>query len=130
MNIPTNAINKLKEFKQKEKFMEDMSVFYPGIGNEELRPILSAHINQAADDFKVLIESGLKNEKDFQDKIELGLQRFSGIYLDLDTEDRERICHYFEELMEIVGLESSDGHLNNFLYDFDPSGADEQKNGQ
>ena len=40
---------------------------------------------------------------------------------ELDTEDRERICHYYEELMNIVGLESSGGHLNNFMYGFDPA---------
>ena len=38
-----------------------------------------------------------------------------------DTEDRERLCSYFEELMDIVGLESSGGHLNNFMYGFDPN---------
>ncbi|NOU62328.1 DUF4844 domain-containing protein, partial [Marinifilum caeruleilacunae] len=36
-------------------------------------------------------------------------------------EDRERICCYFEELMDIVGLESSDGQLNDFMYGFNPS---------
>jgi hypothetical protein len=46
------------------------------------------------------------------------LDRFKSIYVEIDTEDRERVCAYFEELMDIVGLESSDGHLNNFLYGF------------
>ena len=27
--------------------------------------------------------------------------------------------HYFKVLMDIVGLESSDVHLNNFMYAFD-----------
>jgi hypothetical protein len=57
----------------------------------------------------------------YQDKIKIGLKRFGDIYINLDTEDRERVCHYFEELMDIVGLESSDGHLNNFMYGFDPT---------
>ena len=42
--------------------------------------------------------------KDYQKKIEIGLKRFSDIYYNLDTEDRERVCLYFEELMDIVGL--------------------------
>ncbi|RYE55749.1 MAG: DUF4844 domain-containing protein, partial [Sphingobacteriales bacterium] len=29
--------------------------------------------------------------------------------------------HYFEELMQLVGLNSSEGRLNKFLYGFDPS---------
>ena len=41
--------------------------------------------------------------------------------MDLDTEDRERVCSYFEELMNIVKLESSEGQLNKFMYGFDPS---------
>ena len=53
--------------------------------------------------------------------LSLGLERFSDIYLELDTEDRERICTYFEELMDIVGLESSGGYLNDFMYGFDPT---------
>jgi hypothetical protein len=53
--------------------------------------------------------------------IKTGLSRFSDVYLDLDTEDRERVCVYFEELMDIVGLESSNGQLNMFMYGFDPT---------
>ena len=43
------------------------------------------------------------------------------IYMQLDTEDRERVSTYFEELMDIVGLQSSDGKLNQFIYGFDPN---------
>jgi hypothetical protein len=38
----------------------------------------------------------------------------------VDTEDRERACLYLEEIMDIVGLESSDGLLNRWMYGFDP----------
>ena len=54
-------------------------------------------------------------------KIGIGLSRFADIYLELNTEDRERVCSYFEELMDIVGLESSNGQLNKFMYEFDPN---------
>ena len=50
--------------------------------------------------------------------IKIGLERFKDI---VDTEDRERICLYYEELMNMVGLESSAGLLNKFLYGFDPN---------
>ena len=42
------------------------------------------------------------------------------IYFELDTENRERVCSYFEELMDIVGLKSSNGQLNKFMYGFEP----------
>ena len=112
-------MDKFKVFKSKEKFIEDTVFFYPGISNPLLRPTLTAKINQAADDFIKLAQSGGATDKDYQDKIEIGLQRFSDIYIKLDTEDRERVCHYFEQLMDIVGLESSGGHLNDFIYGFD-----------
>lgn len=114
-------MEKFKEFKSKEKFVQDKVFFYPGISNSILRPRLTERINQATDDFMKLAESGNATNKDYQDKIEIGLERFADIYINLDTEDRERICHYFEQLMDIVGLESSGGHLNDFMYDFDPA---------
>ena len=43
------------------------------------------------------------------------------IELGYDSEDRERILLYFQEIMDIVGLESSNGQLNNFYYGFDPN---------
>jgi len=80
---------------------------------------LTVKINQAANDFEEVAVSKNPTNKNYLDKIKLGLDRFSDIYIDLDTEDRERVCSYFEELMDIVGLESSDGLLNDFMYGFD-----------
>ena len=118
---PINAMDKFEQFKAKEKFVQDNSIFYPGIADENLKPILTEKINQSADDFKALAEKGQSTDKEYQEKIKVGLLRFSDVYENLDTEDRERVCHYFEELMDIVGLESSNGQLNEFVYGFDPT---------
>ncbi|WP_324677188.1 DUF4844 domain-containing protein [Hymenobacter sp. GOD-10R] len=112
---------KFDEFKNKEKFLQDNKLFYPGISDLRLKPILTEKINISADDFKTLADKGNVTSKEYQDAIKKGLDRFAEIYIDLDTEDRERVCSYYEELMDIVGLESSDGHLNNFMYGFDPT---------
>ena len=69
---------------------------------------------------KRIIFEGEKAGKN-QEKIKIGLSRFAEVYMELDTEDRERVCTYFEELMDIVGLESSSGQLNKFMYGFDPN---------
>lgn len=119
IETPKNAMNKFTEFHNKEKFLEDNKSFYPGIGNPKLLPILTLKINEACEDFKNISQKQNPTEKDYQEKIKIGLERFSDLYLELDTEDRERICTYFEELMDIVGLESSGGHLNDFMYGFD-----------
>ena len=86
-----------------------------------MKPILTERINLAAEDFEKVAQSGNASEEDYQNAIKKGLNRFSEIYLDIDTENRERVCGYFEELMDIVELESSDGQLNNFMYGFDPT---------
>jgi len=121
IKTPENAMTKFEEFKSKEKFLEDDKLFYPGVGDPKLKPILTEKINLSAKDFKELADKGITTDKEYQDAIKKGLYRFSDIYLDLDTENRERICSYYEELMDIVGLESSGGHLNNFMYGFDPT---------
>jgi len=122
IKLSDSVMMQFEEFKNKEKFIQDDRLFYPGIGDPALRPILTEKINFAADDFKKLAEKGNASNKDYQDMIKKGLDRFSGLYLQLDTEDRQRICHYFEELMDIVELESSGGHLNRFMYGLDSGG--------
>ena len=121
LKTPDNAMTKFEEFKNKEKFLQDDKLFYPGIGDPKLKPILTEKINLVADDFKKLADNGNSTDKDYQNAIKIGLERLADLYLQLDTEDRERVCSYFEELMDIVGLESSGGHLNNFMYGYDPS---------
>lgn len=121
IETPKNAVNKFEEFEKKAKFVKDDKYYYPGIGNPKLLSTLTNRINKACEDFKVVSQSENPTDKTYQEKIKIGLERFSDLYLELDTEDRERICHYFEELMDIVGLESSDGLLNDFMYGFNPN---------
>ena len=115
---------KFQEFRKKRLFHEDLARSYPGLSQEHLRDVLTQKIMLATFDFEHLATSGHATDKDYQDKIKIGLERFTENYLDLDTEDRERLCAYFEELMDIVGLESSGGHLNWFMYDFDPGATE------
>lgn len=121
IKTPENAMKKLDEFKNKEKFLQDDTFHYPGIGNPKLKSILNEKINLSANDFKELSNQESVTAKEYQDAIKKGLDRFAEIYIDLETIDRERVCAYYEELMDIVGLESSGGHLNNFMYGFDPT---------
>ena len=119
MKTPKNANEKFAEFIAKKKFVEE--IFYPGIADEKMRPVFTEKINQIAADFKTVSELEKPTDKKYQEKIEIGLSRFAKIYLELDTEDRERVCKYIEDLMDIVELESSNGQLNKFMYGFDPN---------
>ena len=114
-------MDKFNEFIAKEKFVEDNSIFYPGISDERLRPSLTQKINQAAEDFREVFMSSNPSKEKYLEKIRIGLDRFKNTPVTSDTEDKERVCHYFQELMDIVGLESSEGILNKFMYGFDPN---------
>jgi len=120
LKAPTD-MNRFEKFILKEKFVTDNNIFYPGLANQEMKGILTEKINQAANDFKIVAISNNPTDEKYQEQIKIGLNRFSDLYVNLDTEDRERICLYFEELMDIVGLQSSAGLLNDFMYDFDPN---------
>lgn len=119
--IPFTEMNKFEEFKSKEKFSADESLFYTGVSDPTLKKALTTYINMAADDFAHIASEKESTDKKYQTAIKQGLDRITKDNLYLDTEDRERVCTYFEELMDIVGLESSDGHLNMFMYGFDPT---------
>jgi len=121
MKTPENANKQFAEFIAKKKFVaQPYPNYYPGIADEKMRPIFTEKINQIASDFKNVAESENPTNKDYQEQIGIGLSKFRENYLELDTEDREMICVYIEQLMDIVGLESSNGQLNKFMYGFDP----------
>jgi hypothetical protein len=121
MNTPNDAVEKLDAFLEKKKFEpQPYPNYYPGLSDEKMRPILTEKINQIAFDFKAVATSKNPTDKKYQEKITIGLARFSNIYLEIDSEDLDRICSYVEEIMDIVALESSDGQLNAFRYGFEP----------
>ncbi|AXT59263.1 DUF4844 domain-containing protein [Aquimarina sp. AD10] len=128
MKTPENANEMFAKFIAKKKFVEQpYPNFYPGIVNEKMRPIFTEKIDLVTTDFKTIAQSKKPTDIKYQEKIGIGLSRFTDIYQELDTEDRERVCMYFEELMDIVGLESSNGQLNKFMYGFDPMEQPKEK---
>ena len=117
IKTPKNAIQDLERFKEQPKFDEDFMLDYPGISDEVYRPELTSLINLSADDFIEIASKTTPTAKDYQEKIKEGLQRFSTVYPDLKTSDIERIASYYEELMTIVNLNSSNGYISKFRRD-------------
>lgn len=113
------SMNQFENFRQKRKFVEEEGLFYPGIADESMRDVLTQKVNLAANDFAKVFHQTDATDADYLQMILMALKRFESH--NLDTEDRERVCHYFEELMNMVGLESSGGLLNEFMYGFDPN---------
>ncbi|CAL2113329.1 DUF4844 domain-containing protein [Tenacibaculum sp. 190130A14a] len=124
MKTPENATEKFTEFIVKKKFYAENHS--PNISYEKLRPILTKKINEVANDFKQIAESENPTDKKYQEAIRIGLLKFPEIELGYDSEDRERILLYFQEIMDIVGLKSSNGQLNNFYYGFDLNTVDKK----
>ncbi len=125
MHVHPQAQQLLAHFIDKSKFdesdnEESTGLSFQGLANPVLKSPLTNLINQSAKDFAQTALHQPTEEK-FRQDIKMGLQRFNPYYLELDTEDRECICTYFEELMDCVGLESSDGLLNEWMYGFDPN---------
>ena len=109
-------IEKLMQFKLQPKF--ENSFNYPETDNEALQKNITLKYNQIIDNFISAIEKNA-NEKELQQVIKNGLSLFEEEKYLLDTEDREQICLYFENIMDIIELESSGGALNEWLYGFD-----------
>jgi hypothetical protein len=69
-------MDKFGAFKQKEKFVEDMTILYPGIADPALRPILVERINLAADDFYEVSLRVNPGEMEYHEAVKLGLKGF------------------------------------------------------
>lgn len=109
--ITPSQIVSLKSLRKLPKFLA--AEMYPGAPSEELRVEAEAHINALIDN---LIEGLPQNpNKQF---VMTEFMRAMANFKQADTEERERFCGYLEEIMDITGIESSDGLLNEWLYGF------------
>lgn len=117
-NYINPIMQQLEKFIELDKFSEDLTVFYPGLSNMELKVKLTDLINLSARDFMDVL-SGMPTDEKFRNTIKKGLNRIDSYEFTIDSEDQDKICSYYEELMDIVGLGDSGGHLNKWRYDLD-----------
>lgn len=104
-------IEKLEQLKKVPKFKQEG--LYPGLANEQQREALSKKLDEVIDEFKKGAKNGYNN-KQYQDLMRKNISKFDSF--NLDTEDREYICGFFERIMDAIGLKSSGGILNEWLY--------------
>lgn len=113
-------IKLIRKFTKKNKFEKDKLIFYPGLSVVEQKLNINELINLIAVDFETILQEGSKKER-FQQAIKIGLDKITLSGFNVDSEDADRVCLYIEELMDIVELEESGGHLNIWRYGFDPN---------
>jgi len=113
-------ISALKALLLKEKFDENLP-FYTGVQDDSVKNLLNRAINISIEGFITALKSNESTSDQFLRSIRDGLNAIGDAKDLLDTEDMERVCEYYEEIMDIAGIESSEGILNNWLYGFDPN---------
>ncbi|HEY0647187.1 DUF4844 domain-containing protein [Phenylobacterium sp.] len=111
---PADAIERLDELLVAPKFGPD-GALYTGVSDPVVRRAAEAIINTAIAQVRDLLRSPTDSAAVLH-IFRAGLQRLTLS----DTEDRERAAIHVEEIMECIGLESSQGLLNEFVYGFEP----------
>ena len=112
----SDTINQLAELRQAPKFEADG--LYSGCLDPTLRVELESDMNTLLE--RLVAELAAHPTKSFV--LAEFARTLDGVRA-TDTEDRERVCGYLEKIMDILGIESSDGLLNTWMYGFDPKSA-------
>ena len=115
MKVPPHALSELEAFKAIEKYGEDAAKGLSAIKDPVLKAQLALKTNDAADAFLFVAGKDQPDSGQFVRMMKVELAKFPK---DLEMEDRERVADYFEQLMEIVGLDSSGGLLDNYVFGF------------
>ena len=109
--VPPQAIGQLEDLMELTK-LEAASVRPKSKAHAEVRPDLNRHLVISADEFRQVAAGGPTREA-YLNCLETGLARLAPLTNGLD--DRMHVAEYFQDLMEIVGLESSEGRLAAFV---------------
>ena len=102
-------LHKVAKYHPDDKFM------YPGASSEADRIRFQGYTDQLIEKLTRTIP-GTVRKSEILDEFRATL-----VHFDIeDSEDRDRICHYLENIMDIFKIHSSDGLLNEWRYGFDP----------
>lgn len=118
MPIKPGAIAALQKLAARDNFVAQRRGLYTGVHDRQQRARMNARFEAAVGDVIAAIEHKATKAEYLailKSRIE-GFDRSS-----LDTDDAERVASNFEQIMDCIGLDSSDGILNTWVYGFDPS---------
>ena len=116
MKVASDAIRNLKILANRDNFTEEG--MYTGVHDPVLREKLNAKLNSTIQNFIEAVENRATREQ-YIELIRNSMANFDRIAV--DTDDVEQVALNFEKIMDCIGLESSDGVLNNWMYGFDPN---------
>jgi len=116
IKISPDALDRFRTLRATKKFLP--KYLYPGAPTEEIRLSAEGPVNEMLDRFLAFSHPISKDL--LLSEFLMMLKHFEGS----DSEEREQACSYCEDVMDIVGVKSSDGVLNQWLYGFDPDESD------
>lgn len=115
MQFKADAIPQLQALAARDNFTAD-HMLYTGVRDPILRAKLNHQLGAAISQFIKAVE----HKRTRVELLALLASETASIRREgLDTEDAEQVALNFERIMDCIGLESSDGILNTWLYGFD-----------
>ncbi|GAA4347744.1 hypothetical protein GCM10023185_03010 [Hymenobacter saemangeumensis] len=112
VQVPANAITQLEDFMEVTK-QAVATKAKPGKNiHVEARPEVNRQLIIAADEFRRVTRETPSREA-YLECIDKGLARVAS--LTSNAVERQQVADFFQELVEIVGLKSSDGRLAAFV---------------
>ena len=105
------AVQDLVLLKARPKFVDEPGTIYNGMRPEGLRRDAEDKLNDLIAGFILDIPKGL-SERAIHSRFSVALSSFPAH----DTEDRERMCRYIEQLVDILGIEKPRGLVMRWLY--------------
>jgi hypothetical protein len=112
LKVTPKVLSDLREFRMEPKFADGGIYHAP---SEAFRIAAAAHLNQLLD--RLVAAIAAHPTKAF---VLSEFRRTLTEFDSSDSEERDRLLVYLERIMDIVGIESSDGLLNYWRYGFDP----------
>lgn len=110
----SKTIQILQEFQTKDHFLGD-GLMYTGVQDARLKDYLNQNVAETAQQYIELFEKNAKPSK--EELLHILKTGIAQINPDsLDTEDREQVAMTYEQFLDIVNLESSEGILNTWMY--------------
>jgi hypothetical protein len=116
IEVTESILESLRQMRSEPKFYPDPAQFYGGAPEESIRREAEGMLNDLLDRLLEGIEANPSKSYVLDE-----FRRTLGGFDDYESEEQDRICLYLEDIMDILGIESSNGLLNTWRYGFDPT---------
>lgn len=114
MKYSPETIAQLEAMKDADKYGPNPERKREGVSDPKLKANLSLRTNMAIDEFLFIAK---KEKVDKGALLRVMAKELAKFPKFLEMDEREQVADYFEEIMDILGLESSSGMLENFVFE-------------